>query len=51
MKPLLTGEAREATAGGVIFLAQDARMQLTNAGRRPAEILTLAVREAVALAP
>jgi hypothetical protein len=51
LQTLEAGASRDVTAGGVIFLEQEARLQLVNEGRRVAEILALAVREGPALVP
>jgi hypothetical protein len=45
LQPIAIGETREVTAGGVIFLPLGAKSEVRNLTQRPADLLTLAVRE------
>jgi hypothetical protein len=45
LQPLAIGEMREVTAGGVIFLPLGAASHVRNRTQRPADLLTLVVRE------
>ena len=45
LQPIVTGDMRGVTAGGFIFLPQGAECEVANVATRPADVLTLAVRE------
>jgi hypothetical protein len=45
LQPIAVGERRDITAGGVVFLPVGAKCAVTNVAERPADLLTLAVRE------
>jgi hypothetical protein len=46
LQPIEVGESREVTAGGVIFLPAGVMVDGVNRAQRPADLMTLAVREA-----
>jgi hypothetical protein len=46
LQPIVAGASREVTAGGVIFLPAGVTTDGVNPAQRPADLLTLAVREA-----
>jgi hypothetical protein len=46
LQPIEVGESREVTAGGVIFLPAGVMVDGVNRAQRPADLMTLVVREA-----
>ena len=45
LQPIATDQRRGITAGGVVFLPVGAESGVTNGAERPADVLTLSVRE------
>lgn len=45
LEPISAGTAREVTAGGVVFLPMGSSSVIANPRQRPADLMTLAVRE------
>jgi glyoxylate utilization-related uncharacterized protein len=45
LEPIAVGSTLEVTPGGVIFLPAGAEAAIINATQRPADLMTLAVRE------